>query len=607
MDDTASRLPLPALAAAVLLLGSLAAPAAAQTAYTRNANGDWNSAAQWTPTGVPGPGDFVSIAGRTVTLDSDVDVATLAVGGSSVLTGSGELTVTQSMSWQGGLLQGSGTIVVAEAAQLQIAGDDSRGLRDQRTLRVEGATTWSSNVRVSNSNQSHFINAGTVTITAGLAQPDSLFFAGTFTNQGTLVVDSPGVFDFASFFHNAGSVQVQSGRLQLRGFNANGGTDTGSYSIADGAILEFSGGNRTLTASASVEGEGTLQASNGTTQVAGSVDVATLRMPQGGILNLDGDSAVDALELAGSSSTLGGSGHISVRESFQWSAGAMNRSGTTTVESGVPATFSGTTLNLFGSQTLRLGGPTQWPASTRFSNSSDATLVNAGVMNSSGAGERVFFGGTFRNEGVLLHEQGTLRFSSRFDNVGVVDVAGGLLEQRGFNATGGTEAGTTLVGAGAELRFSGGNRSLASTALLAGSGHVIHSGGNLQHAATVAPGNSPGTLSWTATQYAPLAGAHLAMEVAGTAPGSGHDLLAVDGNVVLGGSLDVQFTDGFVPGPGNSFVLLTATGTVSGEFAQASLPSGYVLQLEPDALVLRPEVLEIELFSDGFEDTPPVP
>lgn len=601
MDETARRFHLPVLAATALLLAGLAAPAAAQVAYTRNANGGWNTATQWTPTGVPGPGDYASLAGRTVTLDSDTEVAGLAVnGGTAVLGGSGTLTVTERMTWQAGILQGTGAIVVAADAELVISGEASRGLREQRILHVLGSTDWSSTRRISNSNESHFINEGTATITAGLAEPDALFFGGIFSNRGTLVVDSPGVYDFASFFHNEGSVDIQAGRLLLRGFNANGGTDSGSYVIAAGAALDFGGGNRNLTASASVDGEGRLEASAGNTWVAGSVDVAMLRMVQGGTLNLDGDTAVDTLELAGSG-TLGGSGDITVRDSLLWSGGDLHGSGSILLEPGVPAVFSGS-LSLFGSRSLRLQGPTEWTAGTSFSNHNEATLVNAGTLSSSGAGERVFFGGTFRNEGTLLHDGGTLRFTARFDNVGVVEVAAGTLVQRGFNATGGTEAGSTLVRSGAELHFSGGNRTLANTAVLAGSGGIVHSGGNLQHAATVAPGGSgPGTLAWTAGTYAPLADAHLAMDVAGTAPGSGHDLLAVDGDVVLGGSLDVQFTDGFTPGPADTFVLLTASGTVTGAFAATSLPAGYVLQLEPDAVVLRPAVLQIELFRDGFE------
>src|SRR5690606_17831664 len=188
------------LAAALLVLAGLAEPAVAQTAYVRNANGNWSTASQWTPNGVPGPGDYASLGNSQVTLDTDTEVAGLALASSAAqLRGAGVLTVTEAMSWQGGYLQGSGEVVVAPGATLAIAGSAQRGLREQRVLRNQGMATWTSTTRMSNGNESEFINEGTATISAGLATPDALFFAGTFTNTGLLVVDAAGSFDFVSF------------------------------------------------------------------------------------------------------------------------------------------------------------------------------------------------------------------------------------------------------------------------------------------------------------------------------------------------------------------------------------------------------------------------
>src|SRR5690606_12758916 len=189
-------------------------------------------------------------------------------------------------SWQGGYLQGSGEVVVAPGATLAIAGSAQRGLREQRVLRNQGMATWTSTTRMSNGNESEFINEGTATISAGLATPDALFFAGTFTNTGLLVVDAAGSFDFVSFFHNQGTVQVEAGALLLRGFNANGGTDSGGYVVDAGAVLAFGGGYRTQLGSVMVVGEGHVEVRAGTVAAAGYWDVASLAVT-GGTVHLN--------------------------------------------------------------------------------------------------------------------------------------------------------------------------------------------------------------------------------------------------------------------------------------------------------------------------------
>ncbi|MGI9428317.1 MAG: hypothetical protein ACR2NM_06645 [Bythopirellula sp.] len=105
---------------------------------------------------------------------------------------------------------------------------------------------------------------------------------------------------------------------------------------------------------------------------------------------------------------------------------------------------------------------------------------------------------------------------------------------------------------------------------IAGSGVV---GGSLSNqSAMVSPGNSPGTLT-VEGNYTQCAGAILAIEVAGTGPGVGHDQLDVHGSATLDGTLDITTAPGYTPGVGatpgvvgDSFIILTAdsrTGTFS--------------------------------------------
>jgi len=63
----------------------------------------------------------------------------------------------------------------------------------------------------------------------------------------------------------------------------------------------------------------------------------------------------------------------------------------------------------------------------------------------------------------------------------------------------------------------------------------------------------------------------LVIEVTGLAPGQ-FDVLPVSGDVILNGTLEVRFLDGFLPKQGDHVDFLQAGGTVSGNFAKITFP-----------------------------------
>ena len=65
----------------------------------------------------------------------------------------------------------------------------------------------------------------------------------------------------------------------------------------------------------------------------------------------------------------------------------------------------------------------------------------------------------------------------------------------------------------------------------------------------------------------------IAVELGGLVPSSGHDRLAVQGAAQLAGTLDLSALDGFELEVGQSFVVLTATGGVTGAFDVVSGPA----------------------------------
>lgn len=169
------------------------------------------------------------------------------------LNGSGTLTVTSQLLWSGGSMGGSGTTTLGPSVPLDIGGANI-GLKDTRTLRVEGETTWTGDADFSNGTGAVFENAGSFTSSG---PGERAFFAGTFRNEGSLS-HAGGVLRFNSGMDNVGVVRILEGTLLQTGFNATGGTDTGRYVLAGEGRLEFTGGNRTLTESAEVIGTGTV-------------------------------------------------------------------------------------------------------------------------------------------------------------------------------------------------------------------------------------------------------------------------------------------------------------------------------------------------------------
>ena len=150
------------------------------------------------------------------------------------------------------------------------------------------------------------------------------------------------------------------------------------------------------------------------------------------------------------------------------------------------------------------------------------------------------------------------------DNAGDVTVGSGstLTVTNGFVQTAGS---TTLD-----------NATLRSTAnpvdlqggVLQGDGTVdadlINDGG------TVAPGMPVGQLHVTGN-YTQTAGGEFSVELAGMAPGSEFDVLAIDGDALLDGTLTIGVLGGFAPKVGSMFDILTAK-TRNGVFFGVNAP-----------------------------------
>jgi hypothetical protein len=90
---------------------------------------------------------------------------------------------------------------------------------------------------------------------------------------------------------------------------------------------------------------------------------------------------------------------------------------------------------------------------------------------------------------------------------------------------------------------------------------VVPSGGVL------APGNSVGSTE-VFIDYSQLAGGVLQIEIGGPAP-SQFDQVIVTGDAFLGGNLQLDLLDGFLPSPTSMFTILDARG-ITGQFANVA-------------------------------------
>lgn len=139
--------------------------------------------------------------------------------------------------------------------------------------------------------------------------------------------------------------------------------------------------------------------------------------------------------------------------------------------------------------------------------------------------------------------------------------------------------------------------SLAGTNTFTGnvSGNGTFTGtGTAAFAGTLAPGNSPGLLTFEGDlDLEPTA--TLEIELGGTTPGVDYDRVEVGGFATLEGTLEVTLVGGFVPEAGDSFGFLFASGAFDASFAAISLPDlsgqGLGWQLNPGGATLFLEVV----------------
>ncbi|KAB2660288.1 MAG: hypothetical protein DVB31_14380 [Verrucomicrobia bacterium] len=529
--------------------------------FANTSGGNWSTATNWVPVGVPGATDTAVIGASgfyTVTLDTDVTVAGLTQSGNT-LTGPGNLTVTGPMIWSGGTQSGTGRTTLATSGTLSLGGSTTLG----RTLRNDGTTVWTGTsiglVAGTIENLSRFVIVG-----SAAKQCFGGGGANAFNNQpgGVVLQQGTGAVRFrvassSAPFNNRGVVETRGGNLALEA----GGTHDAGFVIGPGTVLQLEGAH-TLADTSLITGAGTLLVS-GNVAMPGTVDLSgTVASTLGGVAAFTGPFRAQSASIAGASGgtldfstpqpvvladvtvtsgIMKGSALVTVAHSMTLTSGRLEGTGTTKIAPAAICTLAGdNTLN----RILRNEGTVSWTGTSLALGG--GTVDNFGRFVATGAPDKQCYGNSgvnaFNNQpgGTFVQDAtGLVRF--RVAAKGVPFNQRGTIELR---------RGTLLVDAG-----------FTTTA----SSRVD------------CPISGPQAL----VQYGQL-------QVGGLDPAN------------LAGTLSASFAPGFIPAAGSEFDVLhyavrgTGFSTVSGEADMMDLvygPSNLVLRRKPGLLDDRPPVI----------------
>ena len=455
---------------------------AAATTYASVTSGAWNNPATWGSASFPQAGDS-AIVMHDVTVDSNRSVNNLTVNGSGTrLSGTSTLTVTGTMTWNGGdilapldLDSGSTTTISGITNRYVMGGVVNDGtvnfdatgqftlhtsnFTNNGTFNLQSDATW---LRF---NGPAFINtaSGQFNKSAGAGTTS---WAGTFTNNGTMTV-SAGTLNFTEGFGNNNVANVGSGATLLL---SGSGTSGGTFATGLGSgVVEYSAGTHTYFAS--FTGNGKLRVS-------------------GGVFNQAGGGTVTNFELTGG--TTDNAGVMTISSSFLWSGG--NLSAPLILGASCATTITGTAARSISNNVTNNGTVTQDATGTITLDSSSFTNNNAFVLQSDGAWIRFNFplftnAGTFSktagsgtatwdvaftNSGTMNLGSGSMTFTESFSNSNLVNINTGVLNL----ASGGSSSGTFATGAGIGiLEYSAGNSTFSGS--FTGAGKLAVSGGQL--------------------------------------------------------------------------------------------------------------------------------
>ncbi len=557
---------------------------------------------------------------RSITLNNGLSVTGGSLQNDGTIQGSADLEIRAgaTYAWSGGTMLSTGAVlggktIVAAGGRLDITGNVNL---ESRTINNSGIVTWTAGY-FTFYNGAVFNNLASSTFNASSEQDFSIWSSGggnEFNNFGAFWKNpstSTAITVIEPAFNNNWEVFILRGQLHLKG----GGTSNSQWDIYASGLLFLRKGVFTLDPGTvftgdSVLGYGEVLLGGIDTPeavVAGGVSAQVFRLTDGG--------------------TLRGPQTITFYRTLTWTGGTMaTAGGISEIAAGATANIGqnpptppvlGRTLRNFGTTNFyapklqinaggvfepKPGGTVNWHDGSGIQGAANGLATNEGrfelAAGPGGTAEihvdytdagttSVQSGGTFRFSGpnpytktagglivavfdtsllqvvgTFRHQGGTTRVddTARISVTGTVEQTGGLSQVRNdsyFSVTG-------------SLQIAGGRFSLSDGFLSATAGVSVEPGGTLAGGGFIdanvtnlgrveAQDLSIGSVA-NPRNYTQSGTAVLFMEVDQT----GSDRLYVSGHAALGGTLQVRGRDGFEPGIGASYTLVTfatRTGT----------------------------------------------
>ncbi len=330
---------------------------------------------------------------------------------------------------------------------------------------------------------------------------------------------------------------------------------------------------------------GTVPNNSGNSTYSAQIDSGTVTVPSATTITVN-----ELLLLGG---TINGAGSLNLAgTASSWSDGAFASLALLTIQSGAQLTVSANKAHDFDATAIVNRGTVRWTdggdlrsgnggsfinvqgatfidattsgndrvISNQFGG--DFTFTNAGTYTKNVAGSTTRIAIPFFNSGDIRIDAGTIRFASTFiQNSGSLRIASGAVGS--FDTTlaftAGTLNGDGTVKGNATIGVSNAGTPRSIAPLTSGTTAVI------------SPGDTLGRLTIDGNLTL-LATSKLLIDLGGTTQGVNYDFLSVTGNAALGGTLEINFTNGFAASasPSTTFTVVTAT-TLTGAFANVPI------------------------------------
>ncbi|MBN8456480.1 MAG: autotransporter-associated beta strand repeat-containing protein [Verrucomicrobia bacterium] len=457
----------------------------------------------------------------------------VTAGNTAILTG----TVTSSSAFQ-----------KADAGTLVLAANNT--ISGTLAVNVLGGT-----LQVGNGGTTGSLGAttGAITIsggaTLGISRSNAISLTNNITGSGTLTKSAAGTATLSGTNTFSGGTTIGGGRIAISSAANIGAGDIAFSSVGTG--LEISGTAVTLANNITLPTSGTgnitlLTANNSSTVINGNISgggSGTVLFFQGGAQSQN----TGALTLNGNNTL---TGTINIQRG-PLILGNANAAGSATIlidSNNAPAGA----LQFGNSFTLNNNITMQYFASTpsqRLGVGTGLSGVLGGVISSAGGAA-----------GIDKVGSGTLTLTNTNTYTGQTVVSAGTLALSGSGSI--ATSPSIIVGASTTFDVSGvtGGFTLGSGQTLSGTGTVV---GNLTVSGTLAPGNSPGDLTFNDNLGL---GGSLNLEVTGITSGL-FDRLMGDGSntLTLGGVLNLNNT-GYTATLGDEITVFSGWGSISGSF-----------------------------------------